>query len=143
MTQTNYSLVRRCACGNIRIAARAITQFYDDILRPSGLRTTQFSMLTTIARAEQLTVTQLAETLVMDQTTVTHNLDLLRKMALIERVVGQDRRTRVLRLTPEGYAAIEKAMPLWEEAQQQAVERLGTERYRALLKDLFVLSGVN
>jgi DNA-binding MarR family transcriptional regulator len=143
MTQTNYSLVRRCACGNIRIAARALTQFYDDILRSSGLRTTQFSMLTTISRAEQLTVTELAEALVMDQTTLTRNLGPLVRDKLVERVVGQDRRTRLLKLTPEGEAAIEKAMPLWEEAQQQAVNRLGQERYRALLKDLLVLSGLN
>lgn len=143
MSQKELSKIRRCACGNIRLVSRALTQFYDEIIEPSGIRITQFSLLSTIAREEAVTVSQLADVLVMDQTTVTHNLNLLEKQGLVERVVGQDRRVRVLKLTPEGQEALDRAIPYWEEAQAKAVERLGPERYRNLLKDLFVLSGIN
>ena len=63
-----------CACLNVRKAARAITQLFDEVLQPTGLRSTQFPLLVVVALLGEAPVTQLAEELVMDRTTLARNL---------------------------------------------------------------------
>ena len=63
-----------CACLNVRKAARAVTQLYDEVLQPTGLRSTQFNLLVAVALAGEAPVTRLAEALVMDRTTLARNL---------------------------------------------------------------------
>ena len=68
-----------CVCNALRMATRAITQLYDDALRPSGLRASQFSVLATIAGRGEANLKQLEELLAIDQTTLTRNLSLLER----------------------------------------------------------------
>ena len=75
-----------CVCSTLRMVSRAVTQLYDDILRPSGLRVTQFSILATIARSGEANLRQLEEALAIDQTTLTRSLNLLERDRVIERV---------------------------------------------------------
>src|SRR5947209_7151029 len=63
-----------CACSNVRKAARAVTQLFDEVLQPSGLRSTQFTLLVAVALMDEAPVTELAGALVMDRTTFTRNL---------------------------------------------------------------------
>jgi len=72
------------------MASRAVTQLYDDVLRPSGLRVTQFSILTMIARMGEANLRQLEATLAMDQTTLTRSLSLLERDGVIGRVPHPD-----------------------------------------------------
>jgi len=125
-----------CACFNLRKASRAVTQLYDQILQPSGLLTTQFTLVVAISIAGSTTITRLAEDLVMDRTTLTRNLKPLERQGLIEIVPGQDQRTRVVALTAEGREALTKAIPLWEQVQASVVEGLGQNRWSRLLSDL-------
>jgi len=125
-----------CACFNLRKASRAVTQLYDEILQPSGLLTTQFTLVVAISIAGSTTITRLAEDLVMDRTTLTRNLKPLERQGLIEIVPGQDQRTRVVALTAEGCEALTKAIPLWEQVQASVVEGLGQNRWSRLLSDL-------
>ena len=83
MERSAFSKGRRCACGNVRLASRAITQFYDRCLRPSGLRSTQFSLLLNIFLHDNISVGELADLLVMDQTTVSRNLEGLKEKQYI------------------------------------------------------------
>jgi DNA-binding MarR family transcriptional regulator len=142
MDQLNLAQCKICACANLRGAARAITRLYDDILRPSGLQATQFSLLVTIALASPTPITQLAERLVMDRTTLTRNLKPLQKQGLIQVATGEDQRTRLVSLTESGQQALARALPLWEKAQAQAVNTLGTERFKALLTDLSAIASL-
>lgn len=135
----DYSRLRRCACANLRGATRILTQFYDEILQPSGLRTTQFTLLVNIEKFGPVQVTQLAETLLMDQTTLTRNLQPLKEQGLIESLKGEDGRTRLLTLTLQGETKLAQMLPLWEQAQQHITDGLGQERYSALLKELSAL----
>jgi DNA-binding MarR family transcriptional regulator len=73
-----------CACFNPRKVARAVTQLYDDALRPAGLRVTQFSLLVVVRMAGPVSVTRLAELTVLDRTTLTRNLELLERQGWIE-----------------------------------------------------------
>ncbi len=136
MEEIDFSRLKRCAGANIRGTARSLSQFYDEILQPSGLRGTQFTLLVTIAWAGSIPLSQLAEKLVMDRTTLTRNLKPLEKDGLVQSVVGEDQRTRLVRLTEAGEEILLKALPLWEQAQSQIVNGLGQERFQSLLTEL-------
>ncbi len=128
--------VRNCACFNLRKTSRAITQHYDRVLQPSGLRVTQFTILVVIATAESITITRMAKQLVMDRTTLTRNLRPLEKQGFIEIIPGDDLRTRYVTLSKMGRNALTKALPLWEKAQQRFEKGLGDERFGNLLSEL-------
>ncbi len=118
-----------CACFNLRKAARAVTQMYDGALRPSGLRCTQFTLLTATTMLEPVTVTRLAEVVVMDRTTLARNLMPLQKKGLLDVAAGDDLRTRIVTLTARGKEVLAKAIPLWEKAQGRVVRGLGQDHW--------------
>ncbi len=132
----NLTSPAACACFNLRKAARAVTQLFDDTLQPSGLRGTQFPILAVVSLAGPETIGRLAERLVMDRTTLTRDLKPLEREGLVEIVPGEDRRTRTVTLTKRGHEALGRALPLWKKAQARIVEDLGEERLRSLLADL-------
>ena len=129
-------VARSCAVLNLRRAARAVTSRYEDEMRPLGLKATQFSLLVAAALRGPINVSQLAELMVMDRTTLTRNLKPLQKQGLLQVVPGRDRRTRAVTLTAAGEKKLEQALPLWEQAQHTVVEGLGQERFAGLLGDL-------
>src|SRR5689334_24259873 len=114
-----------CVCSTLRMATRVVTQLYDDVLRPSGLRVTQFSTLAAIARLEEANLRQLEDALAIDQTTLTRSLALLERDGLTERVANPDRRVKAMRLTARGRAAVEAGRPLWRRALGQGVRGPG------------------
>jgi DNA-binding MarR family transcriptional regulator len=125
-----------CVCFNLRKVARAVTQLYDEALRPAGLRATQFSLLVAVRRKGPVSVTHLAELTVMDRTTLTRNLELLQKQGLIEVVSGRDRRTRIVTITAQGNAALAEALPLWQKVQTHVVDTLGEKRWSTMQANL-------
>ncbi len=134
--QIDTSAARRCACGNIRRSDRVITQFYDEILAPSGLNAPQFGLLAALAEAAPITINRLAKIMVMDRTTLTRNLKLLSKQHLVQSEEGEDRRMRLVKLSQEGEQALRRAWPLWQEAQTRIERAFGRERFDALLTEL-------
>jgi DNA-binding MarR family transcriptional regulator len=128
--------VSACACFNLRRASRVITHHFDDILKPSGLLVTQFTILAAVAIAKSITINELAEILVMDRTTLTRSLKPLERENWLKSEPGQDQRTRVISLTTEGEAILIKALPLWKLAQNKVAETLGQPRMDAMLADL-------
>jgi DNA-binding MarR family transcriptional regulator len=126
-----------CNCLAVRQAARRITQFYDQLLAPSGLRTTQFSILAKLRRPEPITINALAADLVMDRTTLGRNIRPLERDGLITIEKGsRDRRSKALRLTAAGEARFRVAAKAWAQAQRQFAAAFGARRtidLRALL----------
>ena len=119
-------LLSPCVCNTLRMVSRAVTQLYDDVMRPSGLRVTQFSILGTIARMGEANLRQLEDTLAIDQTTLTRSLNLLERGGVIERVPRPDGRIKAMRLTSKGRRALEVARPLWAQTQAKVLRELGT-----------------
>src|SRR6266852_2865815 len=115
-----------CVCSTLRMVTRAITQLYDDALRPSGFRVTQFSILATIARMGEANLRQLTDALAIDQTTLTRSLNLLERDGVIERVPHSDGRIKAMKLTSKGGRALEVARPLWAQAQDKVLREWGT-----------------
>jgi DNA-binding MarR family transcriptional regulator len=126
-----------CNCLAVRQAARHVTQFYDQFLAASGLRTTQFPMLAKLRRQGPMTINTLAADLVMDRTTLGRNILPLERDGLIAVEKGRrDRRSKTLRLTDAGAARFRAATKEWARAQKQFEVAFGAERtvdLRALL----------
>jgi DNA-binding MarR family transcriptional regulator len=123
-----------CACLNLRAAGRQLTKRYDKLLAPSGLLSTQHSLLTYISSVENCGAADIADFLTMDISTVTRNLRPLIAAGYI--TVGAtkgDRRRRPVRITPKGKRALAAARPLWIAAQDSVAKKLGKQRYADLL----------
>ena len=135
------ALAGQCAVFNLRKASRALTQVYDDALRDSGLRSTQFALLNTVRILSPVTLGRLAEPLVTDRTTLTRNLRPLERENLVRVEAGDDRRERVVSITRKGDAVLERALPLWQGAQKRVAEILGERRLERMLSDLSALVG--
>ncbi len=126
----------RCVSFNLRRTARAVSRLYDACLAPSGLRSTQFTILMALHCAGPLTLTKLADSLVAERTTLTRNIGLLERKGLLRTESGQDRRKHHIVITEEGRAMLEAALPHWEEAQEIMEAGLGRERLERLMTDL-------
>lgn len=127
-----------CNCLALRQASRHVTQFYDQLLASSGLRTTQFSILIRLRLAGPMTINALAKALVMDRTTLGRNILPLEREGLIDVVSGRaDRRSKILRLTKAGAARLRAARAGWTQAQAKFEAAFGGRRaagLRALLQ---------
>ena len=137
MANGAYFGPEECNCLAVRQAARHITQFYDQLLSPVGLRTTQFSILAKLRRLGLMTINALAAEMVMDRTTLGRNILPLERDGLITVEQGsQDRRSKELRLTEAGEARFRAGVKGWVEAQRRFEAAFGekrTARMRALL----------
>lgn len=106
-----------CVCTNIRRAARAITRLYDDALAETGVRYTQMIFLMVLHRCEEVTVSALAEELLMDASTVARNIRPLERDGLVIIKKGQDRRQRLVSLSKTGHKTVTEGMKFWQKAQ--------------------------
>jgi DNA-binding MarR family transcriptional regulator len=122
-----------CMGLHIRRASRILTQLYDAVLRPTGLVINQFTLLVAVLLSEPVSITQLAEGLYSDQTTVTRNVKLLEKQGLVAIAPGIDRRIKLVSLTPDGKALLEQALPMWEQVQAELKHQFGEQKWQALL----------
>ncbi|HWB48043.1 MAG TPA: MarR family winged helix-turn-helix transcriptional regulator [Stellaceae bacterium] len=129
-----------CNCLAIRQAARHVTQFYDQLFAPTGLRATQFAILSRLRQMGPMPINALANLLVMDRTTLGRNILPLQRDGLIEVVRGaSDRRRRELGLTEAGIKRHRDSLVYWEDAQKRFNTVFGDERaatLRALLREV-------
>lgn len=137
MSAENVSAVpsglSECNCLAIRQAARHVTQFYDQLFAPTGLRATQFAILSRLRCQGSMTINALAALLVMDRTTLGRNILPLQRDGLIQVIASKDdRRRRELRLTDAGVAKHAATLECWSAAQQRFAEVFGGERAVAL-----------
>ncbi|MFV2056431.1 MAG: MarR family winged helix-turn-helix transcriptional regulator [Thiohalomonadales bacterium] len=136
-TQIDLAACSNCVSFNIRKAMRAVSQHYDQILAPSGLRNTQFAILTVLRLNGNLAITELADQLVMDRTTLTRNLKPLEKDGYLRILPGlQDRRSRLIELTAAGKKVQNNAIPHWQKAQDEMINFLGKSNTRQFISDL-------
>ena len=117
----------KCACTRVRRAARALTDAYDGVLKPVGLKATQFALLRTVARMESPSLTSLAKEMALDRSTLGRNVGILQRQGLLDLTGGNDLRERAVVLTPRARKLLQRAVPLWERAQQRVERSLGTE----------------
>ena len=121
--------LEECNCFAVRSAARHVTQFYDQVLAPTGLRTTQFSILTKLMRKGPVTINRLAQDMAMDRTTLGRNILPLERegLARIE-PAPNDRRAKELHLTKAGEKRLQAANKAWSQAQARFETMFGPRR---------------
>jgi DNA-binding MarR family transcriptional regulator len=121
-------------CGSLRRASRALTQLYEQALRPAGLRATQFTVLQVLARAGEASQGQLGRILAMNSTTLTRTLKIMIRNGWISERRGEDRRERWLHLAGPGELLLKRALPRWEEVQSRMRRQLGSQAWDELLQ---------
>jgi DNA-binding MarR family transcriptional regulator len=118
-----------CNCFAVRSAARHITQLYDQLLAPVGLRVTQFSILAKLKRLGPLTINALAEAMVMDRTTLGRDIQPLERDGLIRiEPAPSDRRAKELHLTKAGQKRMQAGLEAWAKAQSRFEAAFGGKR---------------
>lgn len=125
-----------CYCIKVRRGANALTKFYDRALEPTGLTTSQFSLLNNIKRLGGGSKSALAQQAGLDRTTIIRNLEALRGRGLVEEAPGENRRGNLIRLTALGEAAVAEGMGPWKRAQKQLKAAVGPERLEEFLQVL-------
>lgn len=136
-------LLSTCHCAVLRKASRRISHTYDTALAPSGLKTTQFSLLAAISQTEDapLTMTELAEAMVMDRSTLGHNLRPLERDGFVNiRPAKTDARSREIILTEKGRKKLTEAAALWRRMQEAFVDTVGAVKVARLRKSLIALT---
>ena len=123
-----------CMCGSLRRTSRAVTQFYEEALRPLGLRATQFAILQALSLAGEVSQGQLGEMLAMDSTSLTRTLAIMSRKGWVAEHRGEDRRERWIRLSSAGEIKLKRVLPVWKKVQSRLQRTLGQKAWRSLLK---------
>jgi DNA-binding MarR family transcriptional regulator len=113
----DLSETRACHCLAARRRARELTRFYEEKLRPHGLRATQFSILAALSQKGPTPISELADILGLERTSLTRSANVLERNGWVDTAPSEDARERPLRLTAEGRHKVEGAFPAWKEAQ--------------------------
>lgn len=132
-----FNISNRCVCVNLRRTALAVTQYYDQYLHQSGLRSSQFSLLIAISLNQDISISELGDKTGRDQTTITRNVEILKKYGYVRIARKEsDARKKAVSITEEGKKKLAEVMPLWEEAQAHIEEELGAEQLANFFKTL-------
>lgn len=128
-------VLRTCGSFNLRKATRVVTQLYDDILQPTGLRSTQVVLLVVLAAEGEMSVSYMARELIMSPSTLSRTLVPLERDGLIE-VTSNGKRGKLVRLTAAGKSALLHAVPYWQKAQEKFLEQAGADAWTELNEKL-------
>jgi DNA-binding MarR family transcriptional regulator len=130
-----------CLCLHVQRAARALARRFDDALRPAGLTNGQFSLMMALNRPHPPAMGAVASLLAMDRTTLTAALKPLERRGLIQILIDpEDRRGRLMKLTPAGHSALSKALPIWKREHMNLETLLSGDDGDRLRRDLQALS---
>jgi DNA-binding MarR family transcriptional regulator len=127
---------RVCPVANVRKASRKLTQIFDDLFRPIGLLSTQYTVMVHLGALQETTITLLAQVLGMDRTTVTRELEPLIRDGYVVTYQGEDRRVRKIHLTEAGYGKLTEAIPLWEAGRQAVTRQMGEANWQLFMSGL-------
>ena len=127
-------IARSCIAVRVRLLNRVITNLYDDALRPLGLKVSQVNILVVAAKLGVARPAQVCELLNLDASTLSRNVERMQARGWLEVVPDEDGRSQPFRLTAQGRKLLEKSVPAWEEAQEQATTLLGQAGVEMLQK---------
>ena len=131
-TDPDFMACAGCFCLAARQAARKITRVYDSYLQGSGLRATQFTILSQLFLRGEMPIGKLAGFLGMERTTLSRNLTLLEQKKWILIRAGEDPRARIIGITAQGRGVVRRGFPYWSKAQAHIGKMLGAEGESAL-----------
>ena len=122
-----------CASANLRRTARVVTRHYDQALRAAGVTATQLPLLAAINAGVTTSISSLAEELDLERSTISRELDGLKRLGLIDTATGADKRAKGLMLTPRGHKTLSAAFAAWQSAHEAITTEYGNEDFESLL----------
>ncbi len=125
--KTIDTIAGECIAVRLRMLNRAVTNLYDDALRPLGLKVSQMNILVAAGKLGTARPAEVCDHLHLDVSTLSRNVERMKARGWLEVVADEDGRAQPFRLTTQGRRLLEKAAPAWKQAQQQAKEILGEE----------------
>lgn len=146
IAKTQGTAPRGCTNFKLRQITRTVSRRYDAAVAASGLKTTQYSLLSHIGGLEPVRPSDLAARMNLDVSTLSRNLQPLVAQGWVELGPGPDARTRLVSLTEAGRAKRAEAQRLWKQAQQNLNDTLGAERVaqlHQLIEDSLALLGAD
>lgn len=123
--KTIDTIASECIAVRLRMLNRAVTNLYDDALRPLGLKVSQMNILVATGKLGTARPADVCGHLHLDVSTLSRNVERMKARGWLEVVPDEDGRAQPFRLTSQGRRLLEKAAPAWKIAQQQAKEILG------------------
>lgn len=125
--ETTLEVRDTCLCLHTQRAARALSRRFDEVFRPFGLTSGQFSLLISLNRPQPPTMAPVAKLLAMDRTTLIAALKPLELQGLVSVAVNQqDRRSRLLILTDQGREMLIALVPIWRATLADVQAELST-----------------
>ncbi|HAM51137.1 MAG TPA: MarR family transcriptional regulator [Nitrospiraceae bacterium] len=123
---------RECLAGRVRTLSRVITCIYDRAMRPHGIKVNQAGILIMLALVEKPTPGDICRNFQMEKSTVSRNIDRMRKQGWIESGKGEGGLAQVLTVTPKGKKLLTDIYGKWEKAQKEVSEFLGEDGVKAI-----------
>ncbi len=133
-TKQALNIASECFAVRLRKLNRVVSALYDESLRPFGITIAQFNLLIAIGARGQSSPSQLVNSLSLEKSTVSRNIEKMRKNNWICFISAEDKRSHLLALTPEGESILKKTIPAWNSAQKKAEKTLGP--LSPLIKDV-------
>jgi DNA-binding MarR family transcriptional regulator len=133
-------VARDCIATKVRLLNRAVTAIYDEALRPYGLKVTQMTVLVTVANIGDASPATVGRMLHMEKSTLSRNVDRMRRRGWLETVPTEDGRAHLLRVTARGRRLLEDAHAAWSRAQERMGEMLGEQGVRGISRTLALFS---
>ena len=128
-----------CACTTVRKANRALFRFYEHAMAGSGVSITQFAILRALSRNGETPLSDLADELVMERTSLYRTIAPLEENGAVRIKPAPKGRTKIADLTKKGRALMNSATPNWEDAQMQVVNALGKDNWKILSQRLLTI----
>jgi DNA-binding MarR family transcriptional regulator len=126
------SAPRGCTNLKLKQASRLVARHYEAYVAPTGLRHTQYSLLSHVVKLGPLRAGELATAMRLDASTLSRNLQPLIDRGLVDVTTGADQRSRVVQASAAGVALRQQAQKAWKRAQLALNERLGAPRVAQL-----------
>jgi DNA-binding MarR family transcriptional regulator len=123
-------------CGSLNF------RLYDQAFQSAGIRSTQFSILVAVAKAQPTSIGALSSVLIIDSTTLTRSLKRLQKEGVLTVSPRAVKRQRFVSLTPKGERLLADSLPAWRAAQGRFVQAMGSEYWLNLRAELERLAQV-
>ncbi|MDU4698715.1 MAG: MarR family winged helix-turn-helix transcriptional regulator [Paenibacillus sp.] len=118
MTKDIMERYQGCYCANLRQVSRAVTQYYEDVLKPTGIKVTQYTLLQYVKSVGACTMQQVSDGLGLERTTLVRNFRILQEKGLVEIISSTSSRSNFIQLTEQGLEVLEQAIPYWNQAQR-------------------------
>jgi len=131
-TRYDIGMTLPCACTTVRKANRALFRYYENAMLGSGVSITQFSIFRALKRRGKTPLSDLADELIMERTSLYRTIAPLETSGAVKITPSKQGRAKTAELTNLGHKMMYVATPHWERAQSTIVGAIGEEQWRVL-----------